>query len=102
MINIGLQIGNTLISGLTFTIYESRVDEIDILVSNLNSVTQQFITMNMENEDEQQVIYDDTMMENFNAALTLSIVLLSDDPTDISPDLAKFIGLKSVEVELLT
>ena len=100
MITLGLKIGNTLISGLTFTIYESRVDEIDILVSNLNDVTSQFITMSMDNEDEQQVITG-TMSENFSAALTLSIVALADNVTDVSPDLSTFLGVKSVEVELL-
>ncbi len=32
---MGVKIGSTLITGITFSITESRVDEVDILISNL-------------------------------------------------------------------
>lgn len=99
-ITLGVKIGSTTVSGLTFSVLEDRVDEIQILVSNLNSVQSQIVHMAMENEDEQNVIIG-TMSENFNAALTLSLILQASSTTDISNDTAKFLGIKAVEVELI-
>ena len=100
MITMGVKIGSTLITGITFSITESRVDEVDILISNLNSLASQRVTLLMENENDQQVITS-TATENFATAQTISIIFQSDVTTDVSPDLSTFLGLKKVGVELL-
>ena len=100
MITMGLGLGNSLFSGLTFTVYESRSDEIEILLSDLNSLTSQTILMSMTNEDEQSVFIG-TMSENFGTALTMSLIFQAGNVDDQSVDLGKFLGIKSVEVELL-
>ncbi len=97
---MGVKIGSTLITGITFSVTESRVDEVDILISNLNSLASQHVTLLMENEDEQQIVTG-TATESFAVAQTISIIFQSDVTTDVSPDLSTFLGLKKVGVELL-
>ena len=100
MITLAVKLGNTTISGITFSVIESRVDDIDILISNINNLVAQKVSMFMENEDEQQAVYASTT-EDFSAALTLSIICTADTILDISNSLSLFLGIKSVGVELL-
>jgi hypothetical protein len=100
MITFGIKLGSTTLSGLTFSVETSRVDEVYVYISNLNSVQSQRVHMFMENATEQNVITG-TMAEDFNTDLTLSVLLQASLATDVSPDLSKFLGIKSVEVELI-
>lgn len=100
MITLITQLGNSQTVGPSFSILESRVDEIEILISNLNSLTDQLVSITYENEEEQFVI-NDNVNENTATALSFSIFLQADDPDDISAELNNYMGVKSIVMELI-
>jgi hypothetical protein len=100
MITLSVKIGGTTITGPTFSIVDSQVDNVEVLISNLNSLSSQLVHIQMENDTEQFVEYG-TSTENFGIAQTVSILLQSDNIEDISRDLATYMGIKSVIVELI-
>jgi hypothetical protein len=85
---------------MTFAITESRVDEVELVISNLNSLVSQLTHIVMDNEVEQHVIIG-TMSANFGAGVTLTLFLQSNDALDVSSDLNTYMGIKAVTVEVL-
>lgn len=100
MITLSVQIGSTTFAGLTFSTGVNQVDNVEIMISNLGSLTSQFVSMMMENRTEQNVLTTNTS-ENFGTDLDISIILQADSDTDVSYDLSKFLGIKSIFVEML-
>ena len=85
---------------MTFSIVDSRVDEVEILLSNLNSLTSQLAHMILDNEEQQDVITG-TFSEDFSAGVTLSLFMQANNTQDISSDLNSYMGIKAVTVEVL-
>lgn len=99
MITLNLKIGNTIVAGVSFST-ANQVDTVDILVSNLNSLTSQLVHTILDNGDDQQVAFEQ-ISENFAVGQTISILLTADSETDVNPFYGTYTGLKSVYVELL-
>lgn len=100
MITLDLKIGNSTLTGLTFSVFDTRADKVEILISNLGSVTNQFITMAYENELEQNVLTG-TMAEDLTASPTLELQLKATSTTDIDYFENLHMGIKGVTVELI-
>lgn len=100
MITLSLKVGSSTLTGLTFSTGVNQVDTVEIMLSNLNSLASQFTHMLMEDNIDQQLVYA-SMTENFAIDQTVSLILQADNVDDVSSNLSKFLGIKSVIVELL-
>lgn len=100
MITFGVMVNSSIVQGLTFSIEESRVDDVDVFISNINSLSSQLVHISMENEDTQNVIAG-TIAEDFTSGVTISLFLRSDNTTEVSSDENTYMGIKAVCVELI-
>lgn len=99
MITLSLKIGSSIISGPTFSI----IDQVDIIHAAIygQTVNTGFAEIWYNNSDQKGVFYG-TFTENLATGLTLSIVLQSDDATEIDPHHETgptACGIKDVTVE---
>lgn len=99
MIFLNVKIGETTLTGISFSIV-NQVDNVEILMSNLNSLTSQRTHTILENSVDTQVVTS-TSTENFGTGLTLSVYLTADNDVEVDTQAGTFVGIKSIYVELL-
>lgn len=100
MITLTIEIGDQSLTGLTFSIAETVVDEIHCLVGAKTSNNQIANTYYRNGSDKVNLF--DTLAADFSSGLTISIYLQSDTATDIDMYSGLNMNIRDVTVKLLS
>jgi hypothetical protein len=98
MITVKLALGNSVLSGLTFS-SEEQVEEIEAYIGIIGTNSEIAHLLKRSRTDQQGVYAN--MSEEVAGDLTFSLILTPDTPEDIDYVQGTYAGLKNIVVELV-
>lgn len=98
MITLKLSLGDTIVSGLTFS-SETQIEEIEGYIGIVGTISE-LAHLIKRSRSDQQGAYS-TINEDTSTELTLALIMTADDPSDIEYIQGKYAGLKNIVVELV-
>ncbi len=99
MITLTLKLGEQTITGFTFSVTETRVDVVRAMISAKDTNTQ--VANLWYKNDTEKINEFSKLNANLATALTLSVILQSDDATDVDFYSGTAVNLKDISVKLI-